>query len=160
MEDETIQFRNALGSFATGVTIVTTVDGKTPLGMTANSFNSVSLDPKLILWSLAKSSRMLSVYEKAPGYIVHVLGQDQIDLSNTFARPSDDRFAGLDWEWSALGLPFIKGCAAHFECTSEHQYDGGDHIILVGRVKNYHAEPDRDVLCFHRGRYACLAAES
>lgn len=154
MEQDPVEFRNALGLFATGVTIITTLDGERPLGLTANSFNSVSLDPKLLLWSMAKSSGVLSTYQRAPGYCIHILGLDQLDLSNTFARPSDDRFAEVEWEPSpSLGLPLIKNCIAYFECESEHQYEGGDHIIFVGKVVSYGTGPERSVLGFHKGKY-------
>lgn len=156
MDEKQIAFRNALGLFATGVTVITTMDGKRPVGLTANSFNSVSLDPPLVLWSMAKTSNMLSTYQKAEGYCIHVLGSDQQELSNTFARPSEDRFAGIEWELSPLGLPLIKNCVAHFECVSQHQYEGGDHIIFVGRVEGFATVTDRPVLGFHRGKYVAI----
>ncbi len=153
MDADQIEFRNALGLFATGITVITSMDGDTPMGLTANSFNSVSLDPPLVLWSMAKSSSMLSAYQKAPGFCIHVLGSDQQELSNRFAGRAEDRFANLDWQKSQLGLPLISGCVAHFECRSEHQYEGGDHIIFVGRVESYAADAARPVLGYHRGKY-------
>ena len=154
MDADLIEFRNALGLFATGVTIITAIgpDGR-PIGMTANSFNSVSLEPKLVLWSLAKSSGLLEAFAQASGYCIHILAQDQVNLSNTFARPSEDRFDGVDWLLSENGFPLIQDCVASFECASEYQYEGGDHIIFVGRVLQFATDPERPVLGFHKGRY-------
>lgn len=148
------EFRNALGQFATGVTIVTTIDdaGK-PIGVTASSFNSVSLDPPLVLWSLAKTARSMSAYQNSGGFNVHVLASHQDDLSNQFARPSDDKFAGVDWEKCDSGFPLLPECAALFRCTTTFQYEGGDHIIFVGKVIDFKRN-ELPPLLFHSGRYA------
>ena len=148
------EFRNALGQFATGVTIVTTIDdaGK-PIGVTASSFNSVSLDPPLVLWSLAKTARSMSAYQNSGGFNVHVLASHQDDLSNQFARPSDDKFAGVDWEKCDSGFPLLSECAALFRCTTTFQYEGGDHIIFVGKVIDFKRN-ELPPLLFHSGRYA------
>lgn len=147
-------FRNALGQFATGVTIVTTTDAQgNPVGVTASSFNSVSLDPPLILWSLAKTANSMPAYETSGGFNVHVLAAHQSELSNQFARPSDDKFEGVTWEACDQGFPQLPEFAALFRCKTHYQYEGGDHIIFVGEVIDYvaHALP---VLVFHGGRYA------
>ncbi|WOE74584.1 enoyl-CoA hydratase-related protein [Alterisphingorhabdus coralli] len=145
-------FRDALGQFATGVTIVTarSEDG-TPVGVTANSFNSVSLDPPLVLWSLAKTSRCMPVFETAEEFAVHILASDQDDLSNRFASRTEDKFAGLNV--GETGLPLLEGCTARFRCKTRHAYEGGDHIIFVGEVVGFEHD-DKPPLLFHGGDYA------
>jgi 4-hydroxyphenylacetate 3-hydroxylase, reductase component len=150
-------FRTALGRFVTGVTVVTTrdADGE-PVGLTANSFNSVSLDPPLVLWSLARRSRSLAAFESASHFAVNVLSIEQKAISDRFARPSDDRFDGVDWFPGAGGAPVLKGCAAVFECLSEQRYEGGDHVIFLGRVERFDHE-NRVPLAYHAGGYATTA---
>lgn len=148
------EFRNALGQFATGVTIVTTADDQNkPVGVTASSFNSVSLDPPLVLWSLAKTAHSMPAYQNSGGFNVHVLASHQSDLSNQFARPSDDKFAGVKWSACEQGFPLLNEYAALFRCKTHFQYEGGDHIIFVGEVIDYQSH-DLPVLVFHGGRYA------
>lgn len=146
-------FRMALGRFPTGVTVVTTLspDGRR-IGLTANSFNSVSLDPPLVLWSLAKAAASLGVFVTAPHYAINVLAADQIGLSRQFASARAERFAGVLCRPGLGGVPLIEGCAAWFECHNVHQYEGGDHVILVGRVERF-ADADRPALAFHLGGY-------
>lgn len=148
-----LEFRAALGSFATGVTVITTcgADGL-PAGVTANSFNSVSLDPPMVLWSLARTSRALGAFLQANHFAVHVLGEDQQDLAMRFASSGEDKFAGLDCPAGAGGVPLLADCAARFECRTAHQYDGGDHVILVGKVDAFESTPKRPLL-FHQGRF-------
>lgn len=150
-------FRKALGHFATGVTIVTTrgEDGEA-IGMTANSFNSVSLDPPMVLWSLAKSARSLPAFARASHWNVHVLACDQEALSNRFARAGEDKFGGLALDPCPSGMPLLPGCSARFQCRSAFQYEGGDHIIFVGEVIDY----DRSAappLLYVTGQYAVAA---
>lgn len=147
-------FRAALGSFATGVTVITTraPDG-TAVGLTANSFNSVSMDPPMVLWSLGKKSLSLSAFQSAKYWAVHVLTAEQEALSNRFARAGEDKFAGLDLEPNDFDLPLIRGCAARFLCKSSFQYEGGDHVILVGEVSAFDRN-EQPPLVFHAGRYA------
>jgi len=148
------EFRNALGQFATGVTVITTRDkGGDAVGVTASSFNSVSLDPPLVLWSLAKSASSLEAYETSGGFNVHVLAAHQSDLSNQFARAGADKFAGVDITDCENGFPLLPECAALFRCRTHFQYEGGDHIIFVGEVIEYEAHPF-PVLVFHAGQYA------
>lgn len=146
-------FRDALGTFVTGVTIVTTYDAHgRPAGLTANSFNSVSLDPPMVLWSLSLDSRNLPVFRTAKAWAVHVLAADQQDLSNRFARPGIDRFDGLECGSGPEGAPRIEGCAARFGCAAKFEYEGGDHAIFLGEVIDFErtrAEP----LIYHGGRY-------
>src|SRR5271155_3643349 len=119
------EFRSALGAFTTGVTVVTAVgpDGAR-VGVTANSFNSVSLDPPMILWSLAKSSRSLAVFEQAAYWAVHILAAHQDDLSNHFAKSGADKFAGLDTETGAGGVPLLKDYATRLQCKTAFMYEG------------------------------------
>lgn len=153
-EFEQDRFRNALGSFATGVTIVTTaLDGKRPVGVTASSFNSVSIDPPLVLWSLAKSSRSLPCFRESGHFAVHVLSSNQQALSDIFARAGTDKFSSVDWSPGILGSPVLSEFAAKFECQTQHQYDGGDHIIFVGKVVEFERR-DQPPLVFHGGSYA------
>lgn len=148
------EFRAALGSFATGVTVITAraADG-TAVGLTANSFNSVSIDPPMVLWSLAKKAYSLPVFTAAEHWAVHVLAAEQEPLSNRFARAGEDKFAGLDLEDNAAGVPLLKRCAARFQCKTSFQYEGGDHIIFVGEVTSFERS-DHPPLVFHAGRYA------
>jgi len=149
-----IDFRNALGQFATGVTVVTTTDADgNPVGVTASSFNSVSLDPPLVLWSLAKTAHSMPAYQNSGGFNVHVLASHQQELSNQFARPSENKFAGVDWENCKGGFPQLPEFAALFRCKTHFQYEGGDHIIFVGEVVDYQSH-DFPVLVFHGGKYA------
>jgi len=153
-QEDAIKFRNALGQFATGVTIVTTMDERSePVGVTASSFNSVSLDPPLVLWSLAKTAHSMPAYQNSGGFNVHVLASHQSDMSNQFARPSDDKFAGVDWTKCEAGFPLLPEYAALFRCKTHFQYEGGDHIIFVGEVIDFRTH-DFPVLVFQGGRYA------
>ena len=145
-------FRRSLGVFATGVTVVTARWGEQMVGVTANSFTSVSLDPPLVLWSIDKASTSLPVFMAGTHFAVNVLARDQIALSNHFAKTAPDKFAAIDWTPGAGGVPLIPGAAAVFECRREIEHDAGDHILMVGRVER-HARFDRDVLLFHAGKY-------
>lgn len=147
-------FRRALGNFATGVTVITASDAAgRKVGVTANSFNSVSLDPPLVLWSIDKRSRSHAVFEAAGHFAVNVLAVDQVELSNTFARPGDDRFAGIEHESGEGGAPLLPGCSARFRCEKFQQIDGGDHWILIGRVLAFD-DLGRSPLLYHQGGYS------
>lgn len=151
------EFRNALGAFATGVTIITTrADDGTPVGITANSFNSVSLDPPLVLWSLAKTSQSLSAFETTKHWAVHILSEDQEELSNRFARRGADKFAGTQPSEGIARLPLLSGCATRLQCETAHVYEGGDHLIFVGRVLSFDHN-ECAPLAFQGGRYAVVA---
>ncbi|SFA79871.1 NADH-FMN oxidoreductase RutF, flavin reductase (DIM6/NTAB) family [Poseidonocella pacifica] len=131
---ETAQdYRRALGCFSTGVTVVSCETEQGPIGITANSFSSVSLDPPLVLWSVACASARHSAFVGARHFTIHVMGSDQEDIATGFAREGDV-YADLDWHRSAEGAPVIAGCLAHFECEREALHDAGDHTIVVGRV--------------------------
>ena len=154
-EFDTQSFRQALGHFATGVTIVTTLDESGAyIGVTANSFNSVSMDPPLVLWSLDKRAHSLKTYETAEYFVVNVLAADQISLSKRFAtRGQKDKFQGVSCTEGVGGAPVLSGCAAHFQCRKTFVYEGGDHLILVGEVLMFDAS-GRAGLVFHKGSYA------
>lgn len=149
-------FRRALGNFATGVTVVTatSADGR-QVGVTANSFNSVSLEPPLILWSIDKRSSSHEVFEAATHFAVNILAADQIDLSNNFARPKEDRFAGIAHEAGVGGAPLFPDCAARFQCEKYQQIDGGDHWILIGKVVAFD-DLGRAPLLYHQGAYSMV----
>jgi len=149
-----MDFRKALGSFATGVTIITTraPDG-TPLGMTVNSFNSVSLNPPLVLWSIAHSSNNLEAFRQTAHWAVHILSSGQEELSGRFARRGENKFAGVEIEEGLEGIPLLPGCTARFQCKTAFQYGGGDHDILVGEVLAFDRN-DIAPLLFHGGKYA------
>lgn len=147
-------FRKALGNFATGVTIVTSSDAEgEPVGVTASSFNSVSLDPPLVLWSLAKGAMSRPAFCDSGHFAIHILTDAQEELSNRFARTGIDKFSDLGWDEGQLGSPILREHAAVFECATRHQYDGGDHIIMVGEVVAFEAR-DKAPLLFHGGQYA------
>ena len=151
---DALEFRKALGSFATGVTIITTRDENgAALGLTVSSFNSVSLNPPLVLWSLAETSLSLPAFRAATHWAVHVLASDQDALSAQFSKRGHDKFAGLDTETGIGDVPLLRGCSARFQCRTAFQYLGGDHLIFVGEVLAF----DRleiAPLVFHGGRYA------
>lgn len=154
---EAQHFRRALSQFATGVTIITTLSPEgDPIGFTASSFNSVSLDPPLVLWSLALNAGSLNVFRDNTHYAINVLSAKQIDLSRRFGvkKPgaARERFGGIEWRRGAGGAPVLLDCCAWFECFNRSRYDEGDHVIFVGEVERCgfsHAEP----LVFQSGRY-------
>lgn len=148
--------RNALGRFATGVTIITTVDAEgVPVGLTANSFSSLSLEPPLVLWSLRRSSPNLVVFSTARRFAVNVLGEAQLELSRRFASPVDDKFAEGPWALGPGGVPLLAGCAAVFECERVSQQEAGDHMLFIGRVLALSESPVPPLL-FQAGHYRLL----
>lgn len=142
-------FRDALGQFATGVTVVTCATPDGPLGITANSFASVSLEPPLVLWSPAKRSGRYPFYAAADRFAIHVLGKDQHDICRGFAR-SGDYFDPIDWVTGDHGVPLINGCLSRFECEKVAEHDGGDHAIIVARVHRVTTNPG-EPLMFYAG---------
>ena len=150
--------RDALGCFGTGVTVVTTIgaDGE-PIGLTANSFTSVSLDPPLILFSLAKSSGNLETFRSAGRFAVNVLHIGQQPVAGRFARRESPRFDGVDWaSHGAAGSPILAGSLASFDCRTFAVHEGGDHLIFIGQVEQAWFEPHRDPLLYFRGKYRRL----
>jgi len=151
-------FRTALGCFPTGVCLVTALgpDGAR-VGLTANSFSSVSLEPPMVLWSLSRNASSAPVFRDAEYFALNVLAAGDEALSSHFARPGADKFAAFPDRFTAGlgGAPILAGAAASFECHSRHRYYGGDHIIVIGVVERY-IHRDAAPLLFHRGRYASL----
>jgi len=146
--------RDALGCFATGVTIVTSVtrDGIL-LGVTVNSFNSVSLDPPLVVWSLHRSASSVTAFQSAERYAINVLAHDQVALARRFSRPHVDRFSGVAYRLGAADAPLIDGCIAWFECRHHARHRAGDHVLFIGEVETC-ARRNGKGLVFHHGRYA------
>jgi len=150
---DTRSFRTALGSFVTGVTIVTTRDTEgSDVGLTANSFNSVSLEPPMVLWSLALNSTHLPAFRAATWWAVHVLASSQETLSGLFATKGADKFVGLSVARGPGDIPLLEGCAARFICRTAFEYEGGDHAIFVGEVSSFDRAGHRP-LVYHQGRY-------
>jgi 3-hydroxy-9,10-secoandrosta-1,3,5(10)-triene-9,17-dione monooxygenase reductase component len=147
------EFRNALGGFATGITIITAL-GKNgqKVGMTANSFNSVSLTPPLILWSIGKNTNCFEDFMAAEAFAVHVLAEDQQDLSNLFATSGIDRFADLECSEGLSSVPILPHYSVCFQCKMAQQYDGGDHTIMTGEVVQFD-DNGLQPLVFYRGNY-------
>lgn len=158
MSEQTIDprdFRRALSQFPTGVTVVTTLDAAgQPIGVTASSFNSVSVDPPLILWSVDKRAFSAEIFRTAAHFAVNVLADDQIPLSNRFAGRGEDKFKDMPWTPGLGGCPVFPGVAALFECRTWNVYDGGDHLIVVGEVAAYTHTCERAPLVFAQGSYA------
>jgi flavin reductase (DIM6/NTAB) family NADH-FMN oxidoreductase RutF len=147
-------FRTALGMFATGVTIVTARNSEGGLiGLTANSFNSVSLDPPLVLWSLAQSAGSMPFFRTGTHYAINILAADQQDLARQFASQVTDRFAGVDYTLGAAGAPLLTGAVATFECFNRSRYQEGDHVIFVGEVERCAHMNGASPLLFHGGKF-------
>lgn len=145
--------RKVLGSFVTGVTVITTRDrAGAAHGLTVNSFSSVSLDPPLILWSQALAAPSHPVFMEADRFVVNILADDQVDTSNRFARSGVDKFADTAVESGIGDIPMIQGCAAHLECRRVHSYPGGDHVVFIGEVERIWRH-SREPLVFGGGRY-------
>lgn len=150
------QFRQALSQFATGVTVITaTLPDGSFVGVTINSFNSVSLDPPLVLWSLAHTASSMAAFAASTSYVINVLSGDQIELAQRFATPGINRFEALSYSLSRQGIPVLAGSVAWFECRPRSRYPEGDHVIFVGEVERCHSHPHR-TLGFHRGRFIAI----
>ena len=156
MKLDTRHFRNAMGRFTTGVTIVTCLDvAGQPVGLTANSFSSLSLEPPLLLWSLRSASPSMAAFEAAPRFAVNVLSESQVELSRRFASRSEDRFADVAWALGEHGAPMLSGCAAVFECELLSHQIAGDHRLFIGRVLACTESPLPPLL-FQAGHYRLL----
>lgn len=150
---DTREYRHALGRFATGITVVTACGGDgEPVGLTVNSFNSVSLNPPLIVWSLAQHSPTRAVFENCSHFAVNVLSRDQEHLSRRFAAKIANKFDGVVFQPGAGDAPLIEGCCAWFECHKHAQFPGGDHVVFLGRVERY-GRRDLPPLVYHGGKY-------
>ena len=151
-------FRDTLGLFVTGVTVITTRDADgAPVGITANSFNSVSLDPPLVLWSVGLNALSLPAFSDANAFAVHILRDDQAELSQRFARSGTDKFQGLAIEKGLNDLPLLPDCAARLECVPYAKHEAGDHTLFIAEVQRLESDPDAMPLVYHGGRYAELA---
>lgn len=144
--------RSALGRFATGVTIITTVTEGRREGLTANSFAALSLEPPLVLWSLGRAAPSAAGFLAAGRFAINVLGADQAGLSQHFSRPRADKFAGIDIQDGLAGLPLVTNALACFECRTEQVVDGGDHLLFIGRVERLRYR-DGEPLIFSAGGY-------
>ncbi len=155
-----LQLRDALGMFATGVTIVTscTRDGEL-LGITANSFNSVSLDPPLVLFSLSREAYSFNKFESCDFFAVNVLCEEQRELSNKFARTSLDKWDGVEWKTAVTRCPLFPGSLAVLECYTRSHYDGGDHVIFVGEAFNMEIGEPSAPLLYYRGSYRSIGPD-
>lgn len=150
----TAEFRQALGMFATGVTIVTARASNGQLiWLTANSFNSVSLSPPLVLWSLSRAAGSMAAFRAGSHYAINILSAEQQDLARQFATRDIDRFAGVAFSSGVGGAPVLEGVAASFECFNRSRYEEGDHVIFVGEVERCSHRDNASPLLFHGGRY-------
>ena len=151
------ELRQALGRFVTGVTIVTCRDENgAPVGLTANSFNALSLDPPLVLWSLRQASSTIAAFTSASHFAINVLAADQVDLSRRFARPSSAKFDEGEWTDGQGGAPLLAGCVAVFECRRRSHHAAGDHVLFIGEVERIGGSADTP-LVYHAGHYRTLS---
>ena len=160
MKFDNLEYRKTLGKFVTGVTIITTCekDG-TPRGFTANSFTSVSLEPPLILICIGDFNEGLELFKNSEYFAVNILNEEQVDISNLFAQPVKNKFEEIEWSNSKFGVPIIKGALAWLECKNFDQKRSGDHLILIGNVKNFHNEGGYP-LAYYNGNYISFNNET
>jgi flavin reductase (DIM6/NTAB) family NADH-FMN oxidoreductase RutF len=149
--------REVLGHFVSGIVVVTAVGADGPLGFTCQSFNSLSLDPPLVSLAPARVSTTWPQIRAAGAFCVNVLAAEHEDLSAAFARSGVDKFAGVAWTPGPSGAPVLDGVSAWVDCSLWAEYDGGDHTIAVGRVRDLGADPSRPPLLYYRGRYVGTA---
>jgi flavin reductase (DIM6/NTAB) family NADH-FMN oxidoreductase RutF len=148
------ELRGALGRFTTGVTIITTRSAEgAPVGLTANSFNSVSMHPPLVLWSLSMQAGTFGAFRDCTHFAIHVLSAEQRALAERFAARGVDRFADTVWHEGVGGAPLLDGCVARFECSSRQGVDAGDHRIFIGEVLSCTQDPELRPLVFHSGHF-------
>ncbi|MFI6051147.1 flavin reductase family protein [Streptomyces violascens] len=152
----TDSFRSAAGSFCTGLTVITAMSPKGPVGFTCQAFSSLSLDPPRVLVSVGRTSTTWPHIKAAGHFCVNVLAADQTALSRGFARPGGDRYAGVGWSCPPGGSPRLDGACSWFECAIEAEFDAGDHAVVAARVLALETDEDRKPLLYHRGRYASL----
>jgi len=153
--DQSLEFREALGCYGTGVTVVTTNTDQGPVAITVNSFASVSLDPPLVLWCLDKDSNRFDAFSACQHYAIHVMAQEQHDQALQFARNGFD-FSHADWAEDDAGRPRLVGCLARFDCRLSAMHDAGDHLILVGHVETVMHRPGQGLI-FKRGQFGGFA---
>lgn len=153
-EESARRFRDVLGRFCTGVTVVTSMSDGQPVGMTCQSFTSVSLDPPLVLFCPAKTSRAWPLMQRAGHFCVNLLSHDQLELSNGFASKGADKFHGVTWRPSATGAPLLDGVLGWVDCTVYAVHEAGDHYVVIGRVMDLGVEEAPHPLLFYKGQYA------
>ncbi|MCZ4280158.1 flavin reductase family protein [Kiloniella laminariae] len=159
MAFDTVEFRKALGNFATGVTVVTTRDkAGIPHGLTANSFSSVSLDPPLVLFCIDKRSNCLPAFEEGDAFAINVLSDKQQDISNRFAF-AEERWDGVKTTTLQTGVPILAGCLANLDCSMHARFDAGDHIIVVGKVEQLLLGTEGNPLLYFKGKYRGVEIE-
>ncbi len=158
MTPDPASYRTVLGHFATGVTVITAIDDGQPVGMAANSFTSVSLDPPLVLFCAAKTSSTWPQIERSGRFAVNILGEHQEDVCRVFAQKGDDRFARTGYRKSLMGSPLLPDVIAYLDCTIHAVHDAGDHVVVIGHVEDLGVgtEGVGGPLLFYRGGYAKL----
>lgn len=151
-------FRKALGSFASGVVVVSTLNpaSRAPVGVTVSAFSSLSLDPPLVLFCLGLKSSNLDSYRQFGHFAINILSAEQRELSNRFASRSEDKWTGVAWNEGESGVPLIDGCLANLECSLVDARDGGDHVIIIGRVEQMKIQEGGSPLVYYRGGYMDL----
>lgn len=160
MNEKQRKMRNALGRFATGVTVVTGSDPDgTAVGVTISSFNTVSLDPPLVLWSLARQSKSLNCFAPGMAHTIHILSAQQQALAERFASTALNKFNGLTYRLNTTGVALLPDCLAYFECLTQSWYEGGDHIIIIGKVQQFEIA-EGEPLLFYRGQFTAIKNES
>ncbi|AXT84311.1 flavin reductase [Aeromicrobium sp. A1-2] len=148
-----LKFRDVLGRYASGVTVVTTMQGDTPVGMTCQSFTSVSLDPPLVAFLPMKTSRAFAAIRQSRRFCVNFLAADQTELSNGFASRAEDKFDGVDWQPTSLGSPRLEGTVGWVDCVVHDVHEAGDHYLVIGRVEDLDQGSASKPLLFHEGKY-------
>lgn len=147
-------FKQALGNYPTGVTIITTTDEDgTPVGLTVNSFASVSLNPLMVLWSIDHKVSTLDIFKKSGKFAVHILAENQQELCKTFASKGVDRFSTCEWVTSENGVPVIEGALAVLECVTHQLVEAGDHTILIGNVVDLSVDNEKEPMLYHRRQF-------
>lgn len=159
LKPDQASFRSVLGHFATGIAVITAMDDGEPVGIAANSFTSVSLDPPLVLFCAAKTSTTWPRIHRAGHFTVNVLDEHQEEISRLFASREADRFGSVSWRAGSLGAPILDDVHAHLDCVIEAEHDAGDHVIVVGRVLEMGLTPDAGPLLFYQGRYGRLLGD-
>ncbi|WP_169544851.1 flavin reductase family protein [Sneathiella aquimaris] len=157
MTFDALEFRSALGCFATGITVVTSMkDGRSPLGITVNSFSSVSLDPPLVLFSLGHQGNHCQEFKDSGIFAINILSSEQKFLCDRFASPLDDRFNGIEHKIGENGSPVFEESLAVFECQTHETVEAGDHLIFICRVTNVTSHPEKSALLFNKGAFPVL----
>jgi len=156
---DTRELRDVLGIYATGVAVMTTIgEENAPVGMAANSFASVSLDPPLILWSIDLNAPSIDAFRNHGSFVVNIMGEDSKEETMNFARPSDDKFNNVDWSEGCMGAPILNNAIAFLDCKLENRITAGDHEILIGSVQQIN-QTDGNPLLFHSGKFQKLGSE-